>query len=452
MENYKELLTALYKEYAPNKIDQIDFYLDRYKGKEKQFYITQKAKYAKKRSVTDSKKILEEAMARIALQKKKLADQKKAIHEQAKPKPIKKAIEPAIESKKEIEKEVIIPEPTVIDKTEKLKASDKTEEKNREVDNEVKMSIEKTEKRKEVVFTEPKSEKEISFKEKDIKNEEKPIIVDTTKNLNPSYKKTTETIIDKDLKSKDTIEVESQSNIADLEKQRIAQKEKHLAQQDKNRILTKEKEEKEKKEAVLLWYIGVIAFVVLVVALIVYFTKFSDHENDHKEDVSIQKVVLENQKVNTTGDNSTTKEIDQKEKAETQASKEPVVEEKVKHPKTKPQKETPKKVAVKEKPVKRNARTSYSNAQRLYADDFNRPAVFVGCFAVKEESLAQKKVKALIEHNLNAHYYWIPDINKQGNSYFKVVIGPFNSLSEAYPSLTKVQERINFDAYILIIK
>ena len=32
MENYKELLTALYKEHAPEKLDQIDFYLDKYKG------------------------------------------------------------------------------------------------------------------------------------------------------------------------------------------------------------------------------------------------------------------------------------------------------------------------------------------------------------------------------------------------------------------------------------
>jgi len=69
MENYKELLIELYKKHAPEKLDQIDFYLDRYKGKEKQFYITQKAKYANTRSVTDSKKILEKAMERIAQQK-----------------------------------------------------------------------------------------------------------------------------------------------------------------------------------------------------------------------------------------------------------------------------------------------------------------------------------------------------------------------------------------------
>lgn len=55
MENYKELLIELYREYAPEKIDQIDFYLERYKGKEKQFYITQKAKYSNKKSVKDSK-------------------------------------------------------------------------------------------------------------------------------------------------------------------------------------------------------------------------------------------------------------------------------------------------------------------------------------------------------------------------------------------------------------
>ena len=129
MENYKELLTALYKEHAPDNIDQIDFYLERYKGKEKQFYITQKAKYAKKRSVTDSKKILEEAMARIDSRKGKTGGDKKAVAKKVikkptlteTPKPKKKVL-----IAEDVKKDVIISETP---KTAKKKLESKKEEK-----------------------------------------------------------------------------------------------------------------------------------------------------------------------------------------------------------------------------------------------------------------------------------------------------------------------------------
>lgn len=68
MEDYKKLLTELYKVHEPERIKQIDYFLERYKGKEKQFYISQKAKYKSRKPVSDSRKIIEEALARIRSQ------------------------------------------------------------------------------------------------------------------------------------------------------------------------------------------------------------------------------------------------------------------------------------------------------------------------------------------------------------------------------------------------
>ena len=68
MEDYKKLLTDLYTINDPERVKQIDYFLERYKGKEKQFYISQKAKYKSKKPISDSKKIIEEALARIKSQ------------------------------------------------------------------------------------------------------------------------------------------------------------------------------------------------------------------------------------------------------------------------------------------------------------------------------------------------------------------------------------------------
>ena len=51
-----------------------------------------------------------------------------------------------------------------------------------------------------------------------------------------------------------------------------------------------------------------------------------------------------------------------------------------------------------------------------------------------------------------ASYYWIPDFVAHGNPYFKVVIGPFSARMDAMKKLTPVQERAEFDAYVLELK
>ena len=68
MEDYTKLLAELYSEFDPERVKQIGYFLEKYKGKEKQFYISQKAKYKDKKPISDSKKIIEEALARIKSQ------------------------------------------------------------------------------------------------------------------------------------------------------------------------------------------------------------------------------------------------------------------------------------------------------------------------------------------------------------------------------------------------
>ncbi|NOR87964.1 MAG: hypothetical protein GQ527_10170 [Bacteroidales bacterium] len=448
MENYKELLTSLYKEHAPDKLDQIDFYLDRYKGKEKQFYITQKAKYANKRSVTDSKKILEEAMARIAKQKEQ---------NDSKDVPVKKAekeIKPTTKKTTALKSEAVI-----VDKKEPVK------------EKKVKTTTtEKTEKAERTTKPTPKKEKEIAaVKEKksiaENKKEGTPIPEKKTvavASLIPPAKKNVET-------EKTVVEAKKEATITPQKEEVIStgeikddiNKEKTLAkdsatiqaQYKKDTDLEKlnkakkeleEKRQTEKKKSNVIWYFAAAAIVILGVAGYVYFAHFYQSSVSGKEPVKTQKVIVENQKVNTEDDafaekKEPIKAVQEEEKKE--------VEHMVKE-ETQPivQQEKPKKTVVKTQPK------TQPTAERLYANDFNRPAIFVACFAITKESLAQEKVRMLKEYQLDAHYYLIPEIDAKGGQFFKVVVGPFENASKAYPSLTKVQERINFDAYILIVK
>lgn len=437
MENYKELLSALYKEHAPDKLDQIDFYLDRYKGKEKQFYITQKAKYAKKRSVTDSKKILEEAMARIRAQKEKTAASKKQETKKSISKPIIKTAAP----KKLTVKDPVLQEKKAVEieaKNEKPKIQDLAKkEKQAVIEEKQDVIIKKTSttlKQKK----EEKSEEKLNVK-----------IVDTTASLNPSLKKSNDEPITSPLNTnREELKPKAEEKET-INKTTISDKEKKLLELEEAKARLAKSRKKEDKKSFTIWYVGAIALLVLIVASVVYFTKFYNNENQSKEPVRIQKVVVENKKIST-DQNEAPEETTKEEKA-TVKEIAPVVKEEPQKEIAPVKKEEPKKVIVQEKPAKKQSRTQ-PTAERLYSKDFSHPAIFVGCFAVKSESLAQKKVAQLKEHKLKAHYYWIPDMDAGGNEYFKVVIGPFDSLSNAYPSLTKVQERINFDAYIIILQ
>jgi len=430
MENYKELLTALYKEHAPNKIDQIDFYLDRYKGKEKQFYITQKAKYTKKRSVTDSKKILEEAMARIRAQQEKTAASKKTETKQTFPKP---------NIKTETPKKQDVVEKPVFEEKETIKIKETANKP---------IIIDTPKKEAPIVKDDKKDVSNVDTLNKTVLKKEEKLnvkIVDTTASLNPSLKKTKEETMASTLKTKEEDKGPKVEEKIDANKTTISRKENKLADLEEAKARLVKSRKKERKKPVAIWYIGAIALFILIIAFIVYFMSFYNNEKPEKEPVKIQKVVVENKKIST--DQNTAPPIVEKKK---EATKKKVIVEEEKEP-VKEQKKEPQKEVVREEPVKKQRKT-HITAERLYSKDFSHPAVFVGCFAVKSETLAQDKVALLKEHKLKAHYYWIPDMDANGNEYFKVVIGPFSSLGEAYPSLTKVQERINFDAYILILQ
>lgn len=351
MENYKELLSALYKEHAPEKLDQIDFYLDKYKGKEKQFYIAQKAKYANKKSVKDSKKILEEAMARIH------KDKQKPLEDKPKKTEIKKK-KTSIKSEKEAPKKegsnrVIAPIPVVTVSTDKEPVKEKIHPP---------IIKEKAEN------IEPKEEAAKTVAPPKIKQEEKMI---------------TDGIV------RDPYKRHNDSNIAT------------------------EKEE-EKKRAPFMWILYLIIFFILVAFIVYLFSYpisfFESRTADVQKSEQVNKV-----KPKETNVEAQAVLHEDKKKEDSDVSKAPIKD-------------------------------------RLYASDIDGTVIFVACFAEKKEELAQKKVDQLKEFGLKGHYYWIPDMDPSGNAFFKIVVGPFNTHKEAYPSLTKVQERINFDAYILVVK
>lgn len=445
MENYKELLTELYQEHAPEKIDQIDFYLQKYKGKEKQFYITQKAKYANKKSVTDSKKILEEAMARIKkkgqdnkiksaddIEKKETPDEtKKESTKKEEPKPISP---PIVEDKKVKPKEPVISDAKPLEKS-KTKKEEETDKKQKEVPKaDINPPIKSSPVEKKAV------EKKSEIQQTEVKKEAVKKENEQNKNIQLKEDTTNESIKTESPKT-DTAKKESNSQKEDASKikQENWQKEKEKLQQAKIKS-----EKKEKRKLSIFWYIGGAAVIILLVALSVWFLHFRTVEEQKEEPINVQKVKVEKTDVNTI-------QSDTKEEQEETKIKEKQEQQKTSTTSAEKQKATTKpETEKKQKPTKQTTQTR-PTADRIYARDINKPAIFVGCFATKTESFAQKKIELLKQQNLDAHYYWIPDLDPNGNPYFKVVVGPFNSITEAYPSLTKAQERVNFDSYILIV-
>jgi len=455
MENYKELLTALYKEHAPEKIDQIDFYLDRYKGKEKQFYITQKAKYANKKSVTDSKKILEEAMARI----KKKNDQ--ADIKTPPPIPAQKSETKVKDSHNPVEakKEEVKPSPKEEPKKEEKKSEEPKESLTQK--KEIKTTVSKQEAAKEVSLEkkpsdQPKQEAIKAEINPSIKKKEssKPIEEKTKlKDEKPAETKMDPIIKEEKSSDKDIIVPPPPPKEEKLKpKQDSWEEEKKKFQQSKRNY-----QEKEKKRTPVLWYFGGAALIILLIAFVVWFFYFKDVDKKQERPINVQKVKVENKSVST-ADNSN--DVNKEAQADKKKEKEEVVQEtprkkEIQTPAKKQAETTPKKEkkaeAQKSKTQKQQSQTR-PTADRIYAKDIHKPAIFVGCFATKTESQAQQKIKLLKEQGLDAHYYWIPDLDSNGNSFFKIVAGPFNSIKDAYPSLTKAQERVNFDSYILIVK
>ena len=74
------------------------------------------------------------------------------------------------------------------------------------------------------------------------------------------------------------------------------------------------------------------------------------------------------------------------------------------------------------------------------------------CFVVDSEQEAKEKVYLLKIQGLKAHYYWIPDIIKNGKSFFEVVAGPFEHKSDCKQSHILVKDKFRSNAYIIRVE
>jgi len=424
MENVKTLLKALYKEHAPDKIELIDSYLEKYKGKEKQFYVSEKAKYSKKNSITDSKKILEEAMARIAAQKKAKAAVPKSTAKEIK-ESVPKKPKPEPKPIKKIEKEKVIAKVQAVKKQETL------------VEQAAKTSLTKApvvEKTKADIV---KEERSFPRSQKEIKNEKVSPLPETSSTTitKPVEKEVPAKIAsNKEMPVSKDLSAEKEDIIKEKESVSNDKKEVDKLAEAKARLIKNKKQHKSKKKKSFSWIIIIMIVVLLLISVsFIYINYFSPQEQKVAEAINVEEVTI-----SVDQGKSESVEIT-KDVAEADGTDDLAVKVEKRSNIDKPKKRNP-------KPVIR------STQDRLYSNDIGRPSIFVSCFAVKTEMAAQNKIKLLKEYKLDAHYYWIPDMDKQGHSFFKVVVGPFNTVKSAYPSLTTVQERINFDAYILTIK
>jgi len=91
------------------------------------------------------------------------------------------------------------------------------------------------------------------------------------------------------------------------------------------------------------------------------------------------------------------------------------------------------------------------SGMRLYANMFSHPAYFVSCYVVSDEKTAKEKVYLLKIKGLRAHYYWIPDVIKNGETFYEVVIGPYKSKNQYQEPLIKIRNKFRENAYILRI-
>jgi hypothetical protein len=94
----------------------------------------------------------------------------------------------------------------------------------------------------------------------------------------------------------------------------------------------------------------------------------------------------------------------------------------------------------------------HESGMRLYNDMIPHPSYFVTCFVVDSEQEAKEKVYLLKIQGLKAHYYWIPDIIKNGKSFFEVIIGPFEHKSDCKQSHITVKNKFRDNAYIIRVE
>ena len=82
---------------------------------------------------------------------------------------------------------------------------------------------------------------------------------------------------------------------------------------------------------------------------------------------------------------------------------------------------------------------------------FKTPCWIVSYGSFINEKYASKNTQKLKAQGLNCGYYWIPDYNSNGNKFFKVYIGPFNTMKEAQDAMASVKGN-NPNAYPLYLK
>ena len=481
MEDYKKLLIDLYSIYDPERVKQIDYFLEKYKGQEKQFYTRQKENYENKKPVSDSKKIIEEALARIKARSTESATDKEP-KEEVKAKP-----EESVDMPKE-KKEFSTPEPIVdadFVASKPVIESAFIPPKASVEDTFIAPPVENTIKRKPF---------KISSEDFDDKPLRKPLFEEEDKF--GARKKTTPPFSEASKPAQEDVwfsndKSESTPNPIDLEPESVA--------------LPKKK-----------YFLNIFGMVLLGVILIsiVFFTFFNAPEKQavgivkkpsvtptektvdaSPKETSIpiesKKEIVEETKVpkktfleklksafikkepvvantntsksfeeekalfdksiqpdiNKTGDKPDI-EITEKVK-ETAAEKIVIPVTKIIEEEKAPAQKTPE---LKTVPISKNEPISNFKGARINKNDLNLPVYFVACYAVKTESYALTKVNQLKAKGFDASYYWIPDFAPYGNKYFKVVIGPFSTQREAMRKLTPVQERAEFDAYVLQLK
>ncbi len=90
---------------------------------------------------------------------------------------------------------------------------------------------------------------------------------------------------------------------------------------------------------------------------------------------------------------------------------------------------------------------------KLEVDFFNQRRWFIGCFAMKREAKVLVKIDKIKAKGFdNVHYYWIPDVIEGGNRFFKIVIGPFDTSTQAKAILDTVRLEVNPEAHLLKVK
>lgn len=422
MEDYKKLLTELYKAHEPERLNQIDYFLERYKGKEKQFYISQKAKYMSRKPVSDSRKIIEEALARIRSQ----STEKKEI------------IEPLDEILN-----------TTYENFDKTFVEDEKPIAPQQVDEEIKLAVPVFER-----IVEKKIEEEVIQDIKEVKKTEfiRPPFEEKTPEPSKSSTTSRKDFISSRNKAKDTAWFDEKKGASNTSSPKAFE-----LPTDKN-----------SNKDYFIYIFGIVLLVITISVIAFFLFIYTPRTKQYN-------VVPENTKKTIT---------DKQSKAETTAAKDPIVEPKiekkteitpVKTPVIVPKVEkktvttsskttiekpkieeslvvqTSPKTVVKTSPSPKQS-SNIVGAMHLTKGSIQLPAYFVACYAVKTEAHAIKKINELKAKGFEASYYWIPDFVPSGNAYFKVVIGPYNSISEALRKLTPVQERAEFDAYVLELK